>query len=154
MKENRQKALDLLFKLEGFESQTTGDSGGDTIYGITSRWFPASVQQIKAFLASGQKGMAVACAQDFYLHEFWTPLGCDNLPYPLDCYAFIQAVNMGANTVKNMIRALPEASAFMKQCELRYKTLAAANTNDAQFLKGWENRLTAIQIAFPEELIA
>jgi lysozyme family protein len=146
--ENKDKGLDELFKLEGYKSDLPGDSGGSTIWGITSRWFPETVEKINALIANGQSDMAFAMAKDFYIQNFWVPTGCNALSYPLDCMAFCQAANMGVVTIKNLIAVNNTPETFIQACRDKYKVIEAAHPEDVAFDRGWSNRLDSIVEAF------
>ena len=148
MEENRQRAWDYLRSpaCEGFE---TVDSGGDTIWGITERWHPAVLAQIKQYLATGEISMALAAAYECYISEYWIPVGSDTLPTPIDIYAFIQCVDQGVGTVKAWLRECNnDPTQFIGLCKEGY-IKDAQNPALADDLPGWENRLTRLVAAFP-----
>jgi lysozyme family protein len=142
------KAWPELPKIEGFSADLKGDTGGKTWLGITNKWFPkvyfACMEKVKA----GDIDEALLIAQNFYFNNFWIPLSCDNLSYPEDVDAFLEAVNFGEGTVLGMLKQCSNAEDFMQKCEARHQAIAASNPQEAQFLKGWLNRDKLIEMCF------
>ena len=83
------KAITFLFSIEKYRADTPGDSGGLTIWGISSHWYPEIVNTLKTMSMDASQ----VYAKNWYYNYYWEPEGCDDLAYPLDCYVFIEAVN-------------------------------------------------------------
>lgn len=149
MKENRERAIKHLFEAEGYISDDKRDRGGLTVFGITSKWFPDTVRQVRQYLDNGDRPGALRITADFYVKEFWTPLKCDTLPEPLDIYAFVQGVNQGVPTVKNMIvYSHNDPDAFLRMSGERYDNIVAENPDQARYLGGWMNRIKNLKKEF------
>ena len=76
------QAFKLTVGLEGKSSWDPKDPGGYTIYGLASRYNPGitpatTLEQAKAI----------------YFKNYWTPAGCDEVPYPMDICLFDSQVN-------------------------------------------------------------
>ena len=150
MRENRQRAFDYLKSpaCEGFKSNLPHDS--ETIWGVSKEWWPEIWQQLSDYLKGGQVTIALARCFDFYMAEFYHPVGADDLAYPLDIYAFVQAVNQGMNRVRNMLAASGgDIDKFFDLTTQRYHDIVAANPAKAEDLQGWLNRIERVKIAFP-----
>jgi lysozyme family protein len=129
MRENRDKSIALLFRLEGLESDDKKDKGGFTKYGIAQKYHPdINVPQ----LTKEQ-------AKDIYLKEYWIPSKCDELEYPLDMCLFIQAVNLGVTRAKMFMSSSKGLLDFF-MFNLNYYCTREKEQRD-RFLAGWCNRL-------------
>ena len=129
MRENRDKSIALLFRLEGLESDDKNDLGGFTRYGISQKYHP-DVNVPK--LTKEQ-------AKQIYLDEYWIKGGCDELEYPLDMCMFIQGVNIGRVTAKIYLNNSHGLLDFFMECLNHYATRPKAQRDI--FLTGWCNRL-------------
>jgi len=90
MIENFEKAFKLLMKLEGYASNLPGDPGGDTILGVTSKFYPDVYAELKSALTPDK---TIPIAKNFYYKEFWLRYNCDMLPDKIDILYFVTAVN-------------------------------------------------------------
>jgi len=73
--------------IEGAYSNDPGDAGGETIYGISRRWFPEAWE-------NGPPSLDAAVA--IYIDEFWKPLRCDALDsISVAAELFEAGVNLG-----------------------------------------------------------
>jgi lysozyme family protein len=131
MRSNFDKAITILFDLEGYESDDPNDKGGFTRYGISQINNPdVNVPQLTKELAI-----------KLYLVRYWMPLGCDDLEYPQDVVLFIQGVNVGtkAKTWMNESKGLCD---FFMKCLKHYATRTVEQRK--LYLAGWSNRLVKL----------
>ena len=91
MEKNFDAIFDFVMKEEGFTSNHPSDPGGKTIWGISSRYFPSVVAELKSL----PPDIAKERAKNFYYNTFWKKLGCNTLPTGMDAVIFDTAVNMG-----------------------------------------------------------
>lgn len=143
---------------------TPGDSGGVTSWGMTYAVWVAwrKLQKMPFDLSSfcAQPRMSFA---PIYAAQYWNALRCDQMG-PLAVQVFDTAVLSGTHTAAVMLQrqlkdiaadgfvgpATLAALAEADQSEVNlslwrarngyYRTVAAANSNDAQFLDGWLRR--------------
>ena len=96
MRENFDEAVDLILgpTIEGGYSNDPRDPGGETNHGISKRAHPNV--DIKNLTTEG--------AAEIYLHEYWIPAHCDDLPWPLDVVVFDSAVNQGVVTAVELLQ--------------------------------------------------
>lgn len=162
------RALKQTLGFEGAWSNTPGDRGGETHYGITQRAYD------NWRVTTGQGKRSVALIEDeevraVYLADYWLPCRCDDLPELLALAVFDMAVHSGVWNAKislqralgvkpdgvigpitlrtaaesqpraMVMRFLRQRSAFIQEC-------IYAHPSDVQFLEGWINRL--VQQAF------
>lgn len=155
---NFDKAFAWVIKWEGSSYEDVpGDSGGPTKYGIDTTSDASDLPPGVAL-----KDLTLDQAKAIYLKKYWLGSLCDKMPTPVAETHFNYAVNTGASqSVKFMQKALGvtvdgqygplTASALLNApaksialgmvdaSDAFYKELAT-KPNDAQFLKGWENR--------------
>jgi lysozyme family protein len=129
MRENFNKAFDLLIELEGYQSDDKNDKGGLTRYGIAQKYHP-EVDVLK--LTKEQ-------AKEIYLKDYWINAGCDEQDYPCDVVLFIQGVNIGVAKAKTFMEQSKGLLDFFMLCLNHYTTRGISYRN--LYLAGWCNRL-------------
>lgn len=159
-----ERALALVFELEGGFVQHPKDPGGATNLGITratlarARARPVSVGSVKA--------LTRAEAGHIYRRFYWEPIRADDLPPGLDVALFDFAVNSGA---ARAIRCLQTVLGLPPDGRVGPQTLAAASAADPDetvrvltrerlrflrslptwttFGRGWTSRTTRVEAA-------
>ena len=134
MKENYPKAAVFTFGEEGWKANIKGDVGGRTILGVTEHFYPKDF----AAMLNMTLEQAKAYALDFYKRTFWNPMGCDNMPYPLDCVAFDCSVNPGPSWTHHQLMIVKDWRQLNEIRRQHYKDTAKANV-----VKGLINRCDA-----------
>jgi lysozyme family protein len=129
MRENFNKAFDLLMELEGYESNDAPDKGGYTKYGISQKYHP-NVNVPK--LTKDE-------AKEIYLEQYWIPAGCDTIVDKIDILVFVQAVNLGVNKI-NAIRSKCNGMLDFYMLNLEHYCTREKIQREV-FLTGWCNRL-------------
>lgn len=168
MKTGYDRAFDVLVDAEGFESC---DSGGDTILGITKRWWPEDYAAVKAAFAVSRNA-ALAAAKKFYQREFWDKLHCWEYDEVSAILILLFAINRppgkaamrmhdamklfdsahtagtmltDADMVKfaNMSKRSPEAmaAALITMMGIDYIRIITANPNNQQYARSWFRRM-------------
>lgn len=137
VRENFAEAFALVVGLEGKETNDPRDPGGHTKFGISKRAHPDV--DIGA--------LTVDQAEKIYLHNYWIPAKCDELPWPLDTLVFDSAVSQGPAAAENLLKKsatvkdLPERCAlFMADRAMRY----VGTRNFEIYGRGWFKRLFKI----------
>ena len=182
MKETYPKALAFVLAAEGPYSDDPGDSGGPTSWGLTAvdvathRGISASKFATHAEKVALVKSLTTAEVHAIYAGRYWTPVGGDELPYPLDMIMFDTGVNMGVSTAIVMLRvamglpvAPPTIADTMKTVNnlgsrdalvvkkllnarvLRYQHIADKHSEDERFLRGWLNRVDDLKAAISKK---
>lgn len=129
------KALSFVLKWEGGFVCDPDDPGGATKWGISQKAHPdldvANLTQEEA--------------ATIYKMDYWTPCGCDALPYPLDICIFDTAVNCGVLVAK---RIRNEAKGDWKDVLFRrvlyYTLVVDSKPRMLKFFRGWCNRTLAL----------
>jgi len=77
---NFDKAIKFTLLREGFISNDPNDMGGFTIFGISSRWYPKEVKELKRLIDEGKVEEAKKYAIEFYYKNYWLKAGCNKMP--------------------------------------------------------------------------
>jgi lysozyme family protein len=129
MRDNFDKAFDLLMEMEGYESNDPDDKGGPTKYGIASVFNP----DIKL------QDLTREGAKQIYLDRYWIPAGCDDYDYPFDMVMFIQCVNLGIGRAEVFMDKSKGLFDFF-MLNLNHYCSREKSQRD-KYLSGWCNRL-------------
>jgi lysozyme family protein len=143
------RAIPLVLRFEGGYVNDPRDPGGETNYGISKRAYPNL----------DIRNLTVAQASAIYRRDYWTPLRCDDLPWPLSLAVFDAAVNQGTQpaavmlqrvlgvaqdgrlgpvTLRAAARAGPDACAnYLAERAMRY----FGTRNFDRFGRGWLRRI-------------
>ena len=153
-------AIKHVLRWEGKHSVDPRDTGGETWYGIASRWHPNEVNAMKRMKDDNERR---AFAVKFFYHKYWLGAKCDRLPASLSILAFDCAVNQGIDRSKRFvqeacgtkpdgvfgpmtyaaIKRTDERSARLKVKHLRIMRYTKSKTWDAHG-DGWINRINDI----------
>lgn len=94
-----QRAIDLVLKLEGGETNDPDDPGGRTKYGLTQRTYP----HLDFDMLTESQARAI------YKIDWWEKYGYDRLPASIAVLLFQLAVNMGPSSAHMLLqRALAD----------------------------------------------
>jgi len=99
------KAFEHLIINEGGYSNDPMDKGGKTIYGITSKNYPATYKIVFDLYKDGLKELALDTAKRFYQKEFWNDMYENINDSSLAFKLFDLGVNMG---VKKAVKFLQQ----------------------------------------------
>lgn len=134
MTENFDKAMEFIFFWEKEISHESGDPGGYSVWGITSRDFPDIVKTLKNLTyAESQK-----LAKKFYYQNFWQKIKGDDLLTPIDIVLMDCAVNQGVGLVKRIQQDNTDWQDMIIARLNRYDDLSS------KFLRGWCKRLVSL----------
>lgn len=89
---------------EGGYANDPYDSGGKTIYGITSRDYPEAYKIVKQLFDSGKTALALEHAKNFYRKEFWNNLYFEIPDSSLSFKIFDLSVNRGKKTAIKILQ--------------------------------------------------
>ena len=118
----------MIWKLEGGDKVHTvkGDPGGTTKYGFAQKFHDCDVTKLRE-----------EDAIYMYLHDYWLPNGCDELPWPNDILVFDTAVNQSATFAKK-IATWDWRDIMLARLERYF------NKSNPKFFRGLANRLLQI----------
>ncbi len=147
MKSNYNDCLTRLLKDEGGYSNTPGDDGGPTNFGITLVDYQKYIN--KNGTAENVKHMSVDQAKAIYKSKYWDALNCDNLSGGVDYTVFDYGVNSGLGRPRKALskfKSLAGAKLIDAVNDERMTFLRTIGVgHNAQFLKGWTDRVTRVR---------
>lgn len=130
MQYNRYDRLfDLLIKNEGSYSDHPQDTGGKTIYGITSRDYPDDYKKIFDAYKNKEYNKAKLLAKEFYKKKYWNELYEQIIDGSLAYKLFDLSVNVGKITAIKMLQKTINELGYKIDVDGVFgnKTLAAVN---------------------------
>jgi lysozyme family protein len=155
MNERFHDFMPFIFEWEGGYDNDPDDPGGETKYGIDKRSHPTE----------DIKNLTRERAREIYLAEYWNPLKCSLLPFPVGEIVMNIGVNCGKGraakwlqqaaggiavdgiigpaTVKVAWEGGDIAGRLLDRTEAHYRSIA--NGRLAKFLRGWLNRNDALR---------
>ncbi len=119
-------------KPNGGYTNDPDDPGGETKWGIAARYHPGV----------DIKNLAPEQALDIYVKEYWNPMGCDDIGYPLNVVVFDTAVNAGVSRCRKWLRESKRPEEFWQNTKDWYEQLVRENPSKQKYYNGWMNRLT------------
>ena len=167
MNSNFPSALAFVLKEEGGYSNTPGDAGGPTDFGVTQVVYTA-YRAAHGLPNQSVSNISNSEVSDIYKSEYWDAVHGDQLPAGVDLAAFDSAVNNGPGTSAKLLQqaagvtadgsigpatlaavnaADPHAMAN-RMLDLRaayYRQICIAHPLDEEFLTGWTNRVAAVR---------
>lgn len=131
-----EQCVEFVLAREGGYVNDPSDSGRETNFGISKKYFPDL----------DIKNLTRESAKQIYFTNYWKPTGCEAIRWPLNLLVFDTAVNMGnQRAVKYFSLSRGDVEAFLNLREARYRKLARVYPKNERFLKGWLNRLNEIR---------
>ena len=163
--------MPFIFKAEGGYSDTPGDPGGPTNFGITLATLKA-YEGSPNLTAQDVKNLTPATAKEIYRSNYWNRMQCGALPAGLDLEVFDFGVNAGPGEA---VKALQRIVGVTADGSIGPITLAAIGQfkprdlisqysearlayykglNNPEFEQGWTARVAQIQTAASQMLEA
>ena len=162
-------AIPFVLRWEGGYVDDRNDHGGVTNKGITQRVYDA-FRAGQGLAVQDVSQIGDAQVMTIYETNYWRPPGCDLLPPSLDLVQLDTAVNMGpkravmflqgclgctadgsiGDQTEQAVRQCNAAGVIAAYCDKReqfYQNLVSQEADQAEFLKGWMNRLNALRAA-------
>lgn len=130
------KALQHVLKWEGYISDDKNDTGGLTIWGISSKSHKKAVIKMKELIDAGLKNEAFAICKKIYWEVYWIKTGCDEHTYPMNICMFDTAVNMG----RSRAHKLYDESLGWEEYLLRRLYTYSKFRQAKLYFRGWANR--------------
>lgn len=145
MKQNFNDCLSHVLKDEGGYTNDPSDSGGPTNYGIT-------IGDVRKYIkrdatAQDVRNLTLDQAQVVYKQRYWDTLGCDDLASGVDYTCFDYGVNSGLGRPRKALRQFKDKTgvelidAINDERTAFLKRLAATQTKNQKFLRGWLSRV-------------
>ena len=145
MKENFDKAFELLMDFEGGYSDDIFDAGGKTMYGISINSFPKEFNELMALKTPKEREEYI---RNFYRKNFWDVIKADSLPDKTDIAAFDFAVNSGAGRAKRLLDVTQDWKDYIFY-RIDFLIGIGKGTN-SKYIRGWVNRCVRLWKALKE----
>lgn len=139
-KSDFEKALKFIQPIEGLISTDPTDTGGLTIFGISSKSHKKAVLRMKKLIDSGKKEEAYDIARQIYYEVYWLKTGCDTYPHPFNIIIFDTAVNCGRSTAIRLLDVYEDWRDYLLR-RLEYYTKCETAS---EHMWGWARRLAAL----------
>lgn len=140
MKDNFARAFLFVCDREGWYSNHPADYGGETLLGISKRYWPKEFEEIKT-LPDDKK---LLYARDFYEINFWRKFNCNSYVYPLDIIIFDSVVNTGKSFYTQNDFWYDVLFKRLKHHSQRVKD----DPTQLKFLRGWLERVIGLYEEF------
>ncbi|GEM_PF-1871873 len=138
------KAFEHLMQAEGGYANSKHDRGGETFYGISSKYYPNEVRNIKRMVDSGQDPSEYV--RGFYKREFWDASGAEDIGNPsLQLAYFDTAVNSGIGKAKELLQNASSTNDFLDKRQEFVNQIIENDPSQAEFQNGWRNRIDGLR---------
>ena len=151
------RAIEITLKFEGGLSDHVNDKGGLTKYGISANSYPGI----------DIRTLTLEQAKEIYKRDYWLPLHCDEVMWPVNLCLFDWGVNSGLTRVKrifqsvlkvgvdgrigpktivaaNMANAIDLSKRLLDHRTENFINFAKNSTTQMDFLKGWIRRVNEL----------
>lgn len=136
MRENRDAAMEVIFRHEGGYVDHPRDPGGATNLGITHKTLAA--WRRKPVTRADVRALTKAEAREIYDREYWDPIRGDDLPAGVDLVVFDMGVNAGPARSARMLQEIVKVT---QDGVIGAQTLAAVSQRDpAQIIESFSAR--------------
>ncbi len=145
--ENFEKMLRMVLSHEGGYVNNPNDKGGETNKGITHTTYD-SYRKNKGLPLRSVKYITDEEVSDIYYNNYYKASGADKINNPkLATYVFDTSVNMGVSRAKDFLdKSGGDLEKFESLRRAKYEEFAKANPKQAEFLQGWQNRVTSTKV--------
>lgn len=145
-KPNYKATLKFTRDVEGGISTNPADRGGDTAFGISSKWFPRQYNEIMEIYQKKGERAALAYQGQFFKKEFWDKVVTDDMTNAQAKVMFDTAVNSGIDKAKELFEKAK--GNVNKMIDLRaqfLEDLAIKDPSQQANIKGWRNRIQSLR---------
>jgi len=136
MDKNFEKSLKFVLRWEGFITDDKDDPGKLTIWGISSKYNPKEVTEMKKLLDQGKKKEAFQICKNTYKKKYWDRLNCGAFQYPFCLCIFDCAVIPGQGAAKKFRDKAGSWEDFMLR-RIEY----FSDKNNKKYIRGWIKRV-------------
>lgn len=132
-----ERTLTFVLQREGGYVWDKNDPGGETNFGISKRAYPNE----------DIKNLTVERAKEIYELDYWHPVGCAAMSWPLNLIACDTAVNMGVGRARKFLALTNDPEAYLQLRLARYEQIVKDRPASAKFLAGWRKRVALLRKA-------
>ena len=135
------KAVRFTLLVEGFISDDPQDTGKLTIFGISSKWWPEEVKQLKILIDEGKIEEAKERAINFFYREYWIKADCHTMDLPFAMVVFDTAVNSGVSKAKEILKECKDDWKLYLLLRIVFNTYCKS---EKTHLRGWTHRIAKL----------
>jgi len=135
------KAVKFTLLREGFISNDPKDRGKYTIFGISSRWWPEEVKQLKKLIDERKVAEAKERAINFFYREYWIKANCHTMDLPFAMVVFDTAVNSGRSKAKEILNECKDDWKLYLLLRIVFNTHCKS---EKTHLRGWTHRIAKL----------
>lgn len=140
-----ERALAGVIGKEGGYANHPADRGGETIFGVSSRYFPEDVETLKTMAMAGDQAGVNAHLKEFYRKNFWDQINTEGMAQDTAYAAFDTAVHHGVDTAKKLLeQSNGDAKALLKARQDYINGIIESDPTQQEFAQGWNNRLNTL----------
>ena len=129
------KSLDFVLRWEGGYVNDPNDPGGETKFGISKRAYPEE----------NIKDLTRARASELYKRDYWDVMHCSDHDPRMACVVFDTCVNCGIARCAIWLEGEATPEGLIAHRKHHYQDLAKRKPLMAKYLKGWMNRVAALE---------
>lgn len=149
------KALDFVLRWEGGKVDDPKDRGGRTNRGVTQLTYNKYREKLELPIRDVWEATLPETAH-IYQRMFWFQAGCDKEAWPLNLALMDFAVHSGPTRAKQTLQEIrtgggtglttqETAEALVAKRRLFLQRIVKGNPSQQKFLKGWMNRVDALE---------
>ena len=135
------KAVKFTLLREGFISNDPQETGKLTIFGISSKWWPEEVKQLKILIDKGKIAEAKERAINFFYREYWIKADCHTMDLPFAMVVFDTAVNSGVSKAKEILKECKDDWKLYLLLRIVFNTYCKS---EKTHLRGWTHRIAKL----------
>lgn len=136
MNEKFSVALQFTLRWEGFISDDKDDPGKLTIWGISSKYNPKEVAEMKKLIDEGKKDEAFEICKETYKNKYWDRAKCYDYPQEVATVMFEYAVNPGIGALEKALKENPSDWKDLLLKRIEY----FSDRNNKKYIRGWVRR--------------
>lgn len=146
------RALDVVLLFEGGYVDDPDDPGGATNHGITQAVYDAWRTGLGVVTQSVER-IAPDEVEGIYRRNYWEPLSCGYMEWPLNLFIFDAAVLHGPERARTMIASVQfsdkpleyELHSVLAIRRYLFRRDATTSPKKAKFLAGWDARIEKLR---------
>ena len=135
------KAVKFTLLREGFISDDPQDTGKLTIFGVSSKWWPEEVKQLKKLIDEGKIAEAKERATNFFYREYWIKADCHTMDLTFAMVVFDTAVNSGVSKAKEILKECRDDWKLYLLLRIVFNTHCKS---EKAHLRGWTHRIAKL----------
>lgn len=142
-----ERILQFTLKKEGFISNDKDDPGKLTIWGISSKYNPKEVAEMKRLLDEGKKEEAFKICKATYKKKYWDRAMCYDCPPKIAMVMFEFCVLPGIGALQKALKENPSDWKDLLLKRIKY----FSDKNNKKYIRGWIKRCVSLYELIKDE---